>query len=210
MNNDTLPISKEGWNYVGYSIAIFIFFVILHLNILSFIALAFIVFFTFLYRNPERESISFMENSVVSPVDGRVVYIENLIDSEYSYRVEIDTRCSNIGFLRSPMNAKVIDLEVIKGTKLPISSELFAKLNENTTLIFEDEASHKIKIQHFSKVSFDDIKIDIVQNQNLTLSSRYGFMLNGLTSIYLPKDFQIDVRAGTQLFASITPIGSFK
>ncbi len=211
MNKDTLPISKEGWNYIGSAIAIFILFVILHLDILSFIALAFIAFFAFIYRNPERELSSFEGNNIVTtPVDGRVVYIENLVGSEYAYRVEIESRCSDVGFLRVPMNATVVDLKIMKGTKLPLSSELFSKLNENITMILEDGDLNRLKVTHFSKVSFDDLKIDVAKNQIVGASIRYGFMLNGITSLYLPKDFKLDIRAGSKVIASKTLIGSFK
>jgi len=210
MNNDTLPISKEGWNYIGYSIAIFILFVILHLDILSFIALAFIAFFAYIYRNPERELSPFGEGNVVSPSDGTVVYVENLVDSEYAYRVEIDSRCLDVGFLRTPLNATVVDIEMVYGTKLPTSSDLFSKLNESTTITFVDDNKNRLQIKHLSKVSFDDLKMDIVADQKVAISSRYGFMMNGLTSIYLPKNFKLDIRAGSKVIASKTLIGSFK
>lgn len=211
MNNDTLAISKEGWNYIGYSIALFIFFVLLHLDILSFIALLFIAFFVYIYRNPEREtSLSQEVGEVLSPVDGRVIYIENLVDSQYAYRVEIDSNCLNVGFLRSPINGEVSDLTIIKGTKLSNSSNLFDKLNENTTVTFVDSDANKVKVKHLSKVSFDDIKIDLNTNQKVISSSRYGFMMNGLTSIYLPKNFKLDIRAGSKIIGSKTLIGSFK
>jgi len=210
MNKDTFPISKEGWNYIGFSIALFIFSVLFSLSFFILISLIFIAFFGFLYRNPEREIPSLAQDSVVSPVDGRVVYIENLVDSEYAYRVEIDSNCSNVGFCRTPMNSTVVDLKLVRGTKLSTSSNLFTKLNENVEIIFENGDLNRLKITHFSKVSFDDLKIDLVNNQMTNLSSRYGFMLNGLTSLYLPKNFQLDIRAGTHVIASQTLIGSFK
>ena len=210
MNNDISPVSKEGWNYIGYSIAFFILFVLLHLNILSFIAVAFIAFFVFVYRNPERELSSFEENMVYSPIDGTIVYVENLVNSDYAYRIEIDSNCTNIGLLRSPMDAKIVNSTMINGTKLPLSSDLAQKLNESTIITFENRALDKVMVQHLSKVSFTDLKLTLEKNQLINVAVRYGFMINGTTSIYLPKNFHLELRAGSKVIASQTLLGSFK
>ncbi len=210
MNNDISPVSKEGWSYIGYSIAFFILFVLLHLDILSFIAVAFIAFFVYIYRNPERELSSFEENMVYSPVDGNIVYIENLINSEYAYRVEIDSKCLNVGLLRSPMDAKIINSTITQGTKLPLSSDLAQKINENILITFENRALDKVMVQHLSKVSFENLKVNLEKNQLINVASRYGFMVNGITSIYLPKNFNLEVQSGNKVIGSQTLLGSFK
>ena len=211
MQNNLSFIAKEGWKVLGYSIAIFIFFVLLHLNFLSYIAFAFILFFAFVYRNPERASSVDDANGVVSPVDGKILSIEELHnDNEYTYKITIDSSYSDVSALRSPISAVVEDFEHIHGTKLGYGDKLYNALNENLTFTLVSPNGMKMKLKHTLKESFDDVSIYIKKDDSLKISARYGFMLSGITTIYLPKTFHINVNVGSKLFASSSLLGSFK
>ena len=207
MQNNLLFVAKEGWRYIGYVTVAFIIFVLLHLNTLGYLAFGIILFLAYLYRNPERELLK--NNELSSPVDGKVISIENLINEDYAYKINIESSYSDVAILRVPMNSKVVNIESIKGTKLAFNNKLFKLLNEHTTLTLKNDNNNIIKIKHTIKNSIDDIYTYIKKDDTLNISARYGFMLNGLTTIYLPKEFNIDVAVGTQLFASNSMLGSF-
>ena len=213
MKSNLFPISSVGFQYIAIAFVAFVFFSILDIGFLALVALVFIAIFVSVFRNPERELPLFAKGSCVSPVDGKVISIQNIQDSEhnnsYAYKIEIDSTYFDVGILRIPFDAILQHIAIEKGTRLATSSPLFKDLNENTELIFRDENANSVLVQHQLKKSFDCINIDIRKDQNLKQALRYGTMINGVTSIYLPKNFRLNVALGAELKGSQTLVGYF-
>jgi phosphatidylserine decarboxylase len=153
----------------------------------------------------------YQENSIVSPVDGTVVSIEELHGEENSgYKVEIEGTYLNVSLLRVPFTSSLEHIEIQRGARLSATSPLSKNINENAELIFADKrSSNKIKIIHKLKQSFETIDIDIIKAQDLLQGTRYGLMINGITTIYLPTNFRLNIGLGSELIASETLIGYF-
>jgi phosphatidylserine decarboxylase len=211
MKNNLLPIAKEGWNYLIGSVALLLVFAFFDLDFLEFLAFLSTLFFIFVFRNPERQNMLYQENSVVSPVDGTVVSIEELHEKSGSgFKVEIDSTYLNVSLLRIPFTSTLEHVEMKKGARLSPLSPLSSSINENTELVFSDmKSSNKIKVLHKLKQSFKSIDIDIQESQSLMQGARYGLMVNGVTTIYLPHNFRLNVGIGSELVASETLIGYF-
>jgi phosphatidylserine decarboxylase len=209
MRSNLLPVLKQGWGYIAWAFGLFVLFALLDCNILQFLSFVAFVAFIYVYRNPERELPLFQNSSVTSPVDGTVISIEELDDPEYGYKVEIESDFSNVAVLRVPMSASLLFVAHQKGTRLAKNSPLFTKTNENAVLIFENRDANKVKVVHRCKQSFDGIHIDIIMAQNLTQSFRYGSMIHGVTSIYLPRNFRLNITVSNELVGSETLIGYF-
>lgn len=207
--NNLLPVSKEGWSFVGYSISAFIIFWILDLEFFQFFSFIAILFFLFVFRNPERQTPNYKEQSVVSPVDGTVELIEEIVDAYYSHKIEIKSSYFDVSVLRAPMNSSLCSIRKENGARLPSSSNLSKLINEKAELVFEDPNANKIKISHLSLQNFDEIKLDAIKAQNFSQGSRYGVMLKGITTIYLPKDFKLNISVGNEISGSQTLIGYF-
>ena len=210
IKSNLLPVSQAGFKAIGCTTLLFIVAMIFDFDFLSFIAFSITLVLIFVYRNPEREMLLFENQSVLSPVDGKVISIDNIEDdSEYAYKITLDSTYADVGVLRVPMNGILKELSLVKGAKLALNSVLASKINENSTLVFEDALSNKVKINNLSKESFANIAIDVIEGQNLLQTTRYGFMTNGLTSIYLPQNFRVNISVGTEITASETLIGYF-
>jgi len=209
MNNNLLPIAKEGFSRIGFTILAFIIFAIFDFEILEFISFVALLFFIFAYRNPERMTPVFEQMSVVSPVDGTLLSIEELSDDEYAYKLEINSSYLNVSLLRTPLNSNIKEIDIKHGARLPYEAPLAKDLNERVELIFQDANDNNVKISHMLKQSFDDIKLDAITKQNVVQGSRYGLMVNGITTIYLPQNFRLNVSVGQELSASETLIGYF-
>lgn len=209
MKSNLLPIAREGWNHLAGAILFFFLFSVLGLNYLQFFAFLTTLFFLFVFRNPERQNMLYQENSVVSPVDGTVVSIEELIGIS-GYKVEIDSSYLNVSLLRVPFTSTLEHVEVHKGARLSPHSSLSKLINENSELIFTDKKStNSIKIAHRLKQSFKSIDVDIIKDQTLLQGTRYGFMVNGITTLYLPDNFRLNISIGSELIASETLVGYF-
>lgn len=211
MKNNLLPIAKEGWNYVIGSVVAFLVFTLFNFDFLEFFSFLAILFFLFVFRNPEREHLLYQEDSVVAPVDGTVSSIEEIVDDGYiGYRVVIEGSYLNVGLLRAPFTATLEDVTNKRGARLSGLSPLSETLNEQAELVFSDKKSlNKLKIIHRLKQSFAPINIDAIENQAMMQGSRYGFMVNGTTTLCLPKNFRLNVSIGSELVASETLVGYF-
>jgi len=209
MTSNLLPIAKEGWNYIGYTLIAFIVFTILDLEVLSIAVLLLGAFFIFSFRNPERELPAFELNSVLSPVDGNIIAIDEIDNSEYRYKIAIESTYADVAILRSPMNCKVKSCAKKHGSKLNLDTPLAKKLNENISIVFEDENKNTLKILHLVKQSFCGIKLDNMQKKSLIQSARYGVMVSGISYVYVPQNFRLNIKLGDKLEASKTFVGYF-
>ncbi|MDD5157262.1 phosphatidylserine decarboxylase [Sulfurimonas sp.] len=209
MNKNLLPIAKEGWNYIAGAVLLFFVFKLFDFTYLSFILFIVVVFFVYIFRNPEREQLLYQEDSVASPVDGLVVSIDELLDDKYMYKVEIDGSYRKVSLLRVPFMALLKSVKVSHGARLSSKNELHKSLNESVELVFVDRKENSLKVLHRLKESFVDIEIKNVESQTLLQGSRYGFMLNGTTTLYLPRNFRLNINIGDELIASNSLIGFF-
>ncbi len=209
MQNNLFIIAKSGWRYIAYAVAAFILFSILDLEFLAFVSFVGILIFFYLYRNPERQIPFYQQNSLIAPADGAITAIEELQDSEYTYRVDVESSYLNVAVLRVPMNAKVVSVNIVKGSRVGKNSKLFALLNEYAELFLVDNANNGVKIVHREKRSFAPLDIDLVKEEELMQGVRYGVMINGVTSLYLKSNFRLNVSVGEELKASETLIGYF-
>ena len=209
MSKNLLPISKNGLPKIAYAILFLLLTLILDLELLSFLALVVTAVLVYIYRNPEREQAVFEANSVVSPVDGRVLSIESLEESAFGYKLVIESRWSDVGVLRTPITSTIKKVQHRYGTKLSAKETLSSKLNEQSSVTFEDDSSNVLMVEHLSKQNFDDILLDVHSAQKLSQSVRYGFIANGITTLYLPSNFRVNLSVGSEVIASQTLVGYF-
>jgi phosphatidylserine decarboxylase len=208
MKSNLFIIAKKGWGYLLYSVGAFLIFTFLDCDFLAFLAFLITLFFLFVFRNPERELMEYEKKSILSPVDGVISAITELSDdSEYAYRVDITSSYLDVSILRVPLNAKVESVAFQNGTRVSQKSGLFQDTNENVEIVFVDDDANKIKVSHRLTQSFAPLSIEIISSQTLHKSSRYGLMLSGLTSIYLPSNIRLSVNVANETQASQTLLG---
>jgi len=209
MSSNLLPIAKEGFSRIGIAFLAFVFFAIFDLDFLKLISFLVVIFLLFVYRNPERMSPILEVKSVVSPVDGTVISIDELDDSEYAYKIEIDSNYFDVSLLRSPLSATIKSVDIKRGARLSKDSVLANELNERVEIVFEDSFKNFVKVKHMLKQSFDAIKVDLNTQQKTLQGARYGLMINGITTIYLPKNFRVNLSIGQEVNASQSLVGYF-
>ncbi len=209
MKSNLFILSKHAYKYIAYAFGAFVLFSVVDFDFLAWAAFGFLLISLYLFRNPEKSLHIHEENAFLSPVDGKVVAIEEIEDAEYGYRVTIESAYLDVSLLRAPMDAKLVSCAIYRGTRLAKNAKLFTPLNENATLILEDNANHRVKIQHRLTRSFAPLFIDITEGEELVKGSRYGLMLCGVTTLYLPKSFKVNVERAAQVSASETLIGYF-
>lgn len=209
MNNNLLPISNNGFRYIIYAFIASIIFEILDLETLAFFSFLMIFIIVYFFRNPEREISVFDAGSVVSPVDGKVIFIEELVGSEFGYKLVVENSYFDIGVLRAPCDGYITDVSKKNGARLSSSIVSSKELNAQIELVFKHEKHNQIKVRHIITRSFAPLFLSVFKGQSIRQASRYGFMLNGFSEIYIPKNFRLNVNKGNKLIASETLLGFF-
>jgi len=209
MRNNLFPVAKEGWKYLFYSASLTLFFLAIDWDFFAFFTFLTTLFSFYIFRNPEREFPSFEANSFLAPSDGVVNSIEEINENGYLYKVEIEGNYLDVSLLRMPMKAQLIGSLKYHGTRVSKHSSLFTSLNENLSLTFEDESKNIFRVDFRVKNSFCALESDLIVAQKLNQASRFGFMLHGVTTLYLPSNFRLNIQRGNRLKASESLIGYF-
>lgn len=200
---------KHSLRYLGYAFAVALLFAFLDLELFALGAFVFALFAAYAFRNPPKIVQNFENNALLSPVDGKVVSVEEIEDAAFGYKIEIESSYKDLSILRVPMKAAVNDLTLVKGTRVGKSSKLFSDLNEYGNISFTDDAGRSIKVEHRLTRSFAPLYIDVNKYETLEKGASYGVMLSGVTTIYLPKSFKLNVNTATQVSAAETLLGYF-
>jgi len=209
MNKNLFPIAKEGVKPIIIAFGSVLLLLILDFDILALAGSFILLFLIFSFRNPERSLPEFSDGSVLSVSDGVVTSITELNDPIYSYKVEVESGLFDIGILRTPFNAISTNLIHINGTKVSKKSKLFLDLNETVEVVFEDVNKNKIKLTHRVKQNFLSLYWKDIKSENLRQTTRYGMLINGVTTLYFPRNFRLNVSIGNKIKASESLMGYF-
>ena len=99
------------------------------------------------FRNPKRETV-LNEHHIISPVDGKVVVIEEIFEKEYfnDKRLQVSIFMSpiNVHVTRYVMSGEVIFSKYHPGKYLVAWHPKSSELNERTTVVIENKIAGKI------------------------------------------------------------------
>jgi phosphatidylserine decarboxylase len=99
------------------------------------------------FRNPKRETLV-NENHIISPVDGKVVVIEEVYEKEYfkDKRLQVSIFMSpiNVHVTRYAISGKVVFSKYHPGKYLVAWHPKSSELNERTTVVLENNTFGKI------------------------------------------------------------------
>lgn len=210
MKSNLFIISPSGWRAIAISFGFGVLFAFFDLELLATLAFVAGAFFLFIYRNPERELQADAQQSIVSPVDGKVTKVEALEElSQFSYMIEIDSSYTDVTVLRAPVDATLNYKSVTNGSRVGRFSPLFEKLNESAALFFLDANNKLIKVEHHLKQSVAPLEITLKEDDKVAKAARYGVMVYGVTRLYLESDAQINVKVGDKLKAAESSLAYF-
>ncbi|CDF78312.1 phosphatidylserine decarboxylase [Formosa agariphila KMM 3901] len=149
---------KEGFKIILITfVSVIVSFLIVD-NFVSILWLRYLLFFTLLtflililqfFRNPKRNGI-LNEDQVLSPVDGKVVVIEEVFEKEYfnDKRLQVSVFMSpiNVHVTRYPIGGKVVFSKYHPGKFLVAWHPKASEENERTTVVVEN--NKQIKVLH--------------------------------------------------------------
>jgi phosphatidylserine decarboxylase len=197
--------TKYGYNTIG--VALIISFVLISLGILInnnfikfpliIISILIIIFTLNFFRDPERTTPK-KENIVVSPADGRILFVKDVIDDKF-----IKDKAKMVSIFMSPLNVHV--------NRIPISGkiEYFQYIEGDYIAAFEDKASDKNErteigiINPAGKVLFTQVAGFVARRiicnlkigESVTIGNRFGMIKFGSrVDVIVPAEWQVKVK----------------
>lgn len=213
---------KEGFKIILFSTLILLFalFTIdkfIEINWLRLlISSAFVIFYILIlqfFRNPKRET-QINDNNIISPVDGKVVVIEEVLETEFfnDKRIQVSIFMSplNVHVTRYPTSGNVVFSKYHPGKYLVAWHPKASTENERTTVVVKNKVFGEILYRQIAgavaKRIVNYAKVDDIATQG----DDAGFIKFGSrVDLFLPLNAKINVelnekvKGGNQIIASI-------
>lgn len=167
-------------------------------TIVLIILLAFLIIILQFFRNPKRRT--FLNNKhVVSPVDGKVVVIEEVFEKEYfnDKRLQVSVFMSpiNVHVTRYPISGNVIFSKYHPGKYLVAWHPKASEENERTTVVVENETYGKVLYRQIAGALAKRIVNYAKINDKAIQGGESGFIKFGSrVDLFLPLDTKIKVQ----------------
>lgn len=161
------------------------------------VLLAFLILILQFFRNPKRKTI--LNNSqVLSPVDGKVVVIEEVFEKEYfkEKRLQVSVFMSpiNVHVTRYPIGGNIVFSKYHPGKYLVAWHPKASEENERTTVVVENDTYGKVLHRQIAGALAKRIVNYAKVNKIATQGGESGFIKFGSrVDLYLPLDTKIKV-----------------
>lgn len=217
MRNQNTPIAIEGVPFIvvfGVVAAILYLFAASTqsaiLLALSAVATALTLFTIFFFRNPHR-SIPPVENGVVAPADGRIIFLGNATEEhlgEEMLKISIFMSVFNVHINRVPLSGRIVDNFYVKGKFLDVRDERATFENERNGLVIETSRGLKVVVVQVAGLIARRIVCYPRVGEMLIRGQRYGLIRFGSRlDVYLPKGSDIKVKLGEKTVCGETVLG---
>ncbi len=184
---------------VGFSLLVNSFIDINWLRTIIMVTLlVFLILILQFFRNPKRHT-DLNDKQVISPVDGKVVVIEEVFEKEYfkEKRLQVSVFMSplNVHVTRYPIGGKVLYSKYHPGKYLVAWHPKASEENERTTVVVENKTYGKVLHRQIAGALAKRIVNYAKVNDKPTQGDESGFIKFGSrVDLYLPLDTKINVK----------------
>jgi phosphatidylserine decarboxylase len=177
---------------------------------LMFLALAFFGLILQFFRNPKRIG-KLNDNHVLSPVDGKVVVIEEVQENEYfkDKRIQVSVFMSpiNVHVTRYPIGGKVAFSKYHPGKFLVAWHPKASEENERTTVVVENNSFGKVLYRQIAGALAKRIVNYAKADDVVTQGRDSGFIKFGSrVDVFLPLDAKVKVTLNQKVKGGVSVI----
>ncbi len=191
--------AREGWPFIAIALILALIVQIAVGGILAFIFWVLFIIVAQFFRDPARE-MPREEDAVVSPVDGRVIKIEETIcpyTGEQTKLVSIFMNLFNVHSQKSPVSGRIEKIEYFPGKFLNASVEKASELNERNAVTVTTRAGDRVCFVQIAGLVARRILCYKLVGEEIARGERYGFIRFGSrVDLYLPMHAEICVTIG--------------
>jgi phosphatidylserine decarboxylase len=209
MMKTTLPVAREGWPFIVGPAVVALGLALLGRRkaALPFAAasLASLGFF----RDPER-AVPAVANGVLSPADGRVTGVDDVVDSFVgpATRVSIFLSPLDVHVNRAPISGRVIDTAYTPGKFLAAYDPRAGEVNERCATRIQGDTA-RVTVVQIAGVVARRIVCRVGAGDKLEAGERFGLIRFGSrTDCYMPRGTRVLVAVGDRVTGGVTIIGA--
>jgi phosphatidylserine decarboxylase len=205
-----LPFAREGWPFIAIPGAIALGLALLGRRRLALPFAAAAAASAGFFRDPERD-IPAVANGVLAPADGRVMSIEDAVDSFVgpSVRVAIFLSPLEVHVNRAPIAGVVTDTAYTPG-RFVAAYDPAAESNERCAVRLQGEHA-RLTVVQIAGVVARRIVCRVGSGDKLAAGERFGMIRFGSrTDCYMPRGTEVTVRVGETVRGGQTVIGVLK
>jgi len=205
------PIAKAGYPFIYASAFVTVVFALTGLSILAMIGL----FVTFcicgFFRDPDRV-IPNKENAVVSPADGKVVFVDKIDNSDFipgeCIKISVFMSVFNVHVNRIPFSGTIADVIYHPGKFFSANLDKASKDNERNAVIVEMESGKKLCFVQIAGLIARRIICELQPGDAVNKGRRFGLICFGSRlDIYLPADSTLNIAIGDKVSAGTSILG---
>lgn len=211
MNEQNIPVAKEGYPFIGFSAFITIVFALLDYDLIAFCAMALTAFVLYFFRDPER-IVPAEEDAFISPADGKVILVDKVFDDrfvyEHVYKVSIFMNVFNVHMNRTPFSGTVEAITYSPGRFYSANTERGALENEFCALTMSTESGQRFAVVQVAGLIARRIVCWAQTGDFLSRGQRFGLIRFGSrVDLYLPLKTQLEISPGQKVKAGETVLG---
>ncbi len=181
--------------------------------ILAVLSFGFFVFIISFFRVPKR-TLTFDENKIIAPADGKVVVIEEAVDEEYfkEKRLQISIFMSPLNVHRNlyPVSGKVVYTKYHKGKYLVAWDPKSSTDNERHSIVIQKEGKGELLVKQIAGAVARRICNYAREGSEIKQNEELGFIKFGSrVDILLPAGTKVEVALEQQVTSGVTVIASW-
>lgn len=166
------------------------------------------------FRVPNRDILDHVEN-VIAPVDGKVVMIKEVEETEFlkekAIQISIFMSPLNVHICRYPVSGNVIYKKYHPGKYLVAWHEKSSTENERTTVAVESLTKHKVVFRQIAGYVARRIAFYCNEGDTAKAGHEFGFIKFGSRmDIFLPLDTEIICKIGDKTKGGLDVIAKMK
>lgn len=169
------------------------------------------LFIVSFFRIPNRQ-LTYNENQIIAPADGKVVVIEETVDEEYFHgkrlQVSIFMSPANVHVNRNPFSGEVVYNQYHKGKYLVAWHPKSSTENERHSVVLR-KGSHEVLVKQIAGALAKRIVNYLQVGQQVKQNEEMGFIKFGSrVDLLLPIGTTINVQLNQAVQGGVTVIGS--
>jgi phosphatidylserine decarboxylase len=212
----------------GYKILIYLFIFLTALNVLMFYAfpdnttvpntvlvISLILFLLILqfFRSPIR-NFEINDNQIIAPADGKVVVIEEVLETEYfnekRRQISIFMSPFNVHINRNPISGMVTYFKYHSGKYLVAWHPKSSTENERTTIVIRSKNDHEILLRQIAGALAKRIVWYLEAGKEIEQGEELGFIKFGSrVDVFVPLDAKVMVQLGQKSVGGKTVLAEF-
>lgn len=193
---------KEGLPFIFLPLAAAIVAFALGYLIVAVLLLVLMFFMAYFFRDPKR-NVPTADDIVVSAADGKVTRID---EDENGKLVSVFLSPLDVHINRAPIAGKIIELEYVKGKKVPATRNDASFVNERNSITIQGEKM-TVKCTQIAGIVARRIVCWSKQGDELALGQKYGLIkFSSRTDLLMPSGVELKVKLGDRVVGGETII----